>query len=103
MPSCESHSFTLGLRANALRVHAQPGDIALVGRVELAEISGSDTYVHVATAVGELVAQLAGVHHFGLGAAITLHVCPAQAYLFDNDGNLQLWPSRFEGSDHGPH
>jgi glycerol transport system ATP-binding protein len=31
---------------------AAPGDVALPGRVELAEISGSDTFVHVRTAAG---------------------------------------------------
>jgi hypothetical protein len=31
-------------------------------QVELAEISGSDTFVHVDTPIGELVAQLTGVH-----------------------------------------
>ena len=40
----------------------------LPGKVELAEISGSDTFVHVETLVGELVAQLTGVHRFELGA-----------------------------------
>ena len=49
------------MRASALRVHAQPGDVALPGKVELAEISGSDTFVHVHTLVGELVAQLTGL------------------------------------------
>jgi glycerol transport system ATP-binding protein len=41
--------------------------VALAGKVELAEISGSDTYVHFDTALGELVAQLTGVHYFELG------------------------------------
>ena len=44
------------------------------GPVELAEIYSSDTFVHVTTAVGELVAQLTGVHRFDLGAPITLHL-----------------------------
>ena len=48
---------------------ARAGDLALPGKVELAEISGSDTFVHVETAIGELVAQLTGVHEFALGAA----------------------------------
>ena len=38
--------------------------------------------------VGELVAQLTGVHHFDLGAAITLYLDPAQAYVFDAAGEL---------------
>jgi len=76
-------SVTVGLRASALRLQARPGDVALAGDVELAEISGSDTFVHVHTPVGELVAQLTGVHYFDLGTAITLHFSPAQVYVFD--------------------
>lgn len=47
LPQTASAQLTLGLRASAVRVQSQPGDIALAGRVELAEISGSDTFVHV--------------------------------------------------------
>jgi glycerol transport system ATP-binding protein len=79
---------TVGVRAGALRVQQPPGDLALPGQVELAEISGSDTFVHVHTGVGELVAQLTGVHDFALGAPITLHLAPADAYVFGADGEL---------------
>ncbi|MBK7004122.1 MAG: ABC transporter ATP-binding protein [Burkholderiales bacterium] len=88
---------TMGLRASALRVQARDGDVALAGKVELAEISGSDTYVHAHTAVGDLVAQLTGVHYFDLGAPITLHFSPEQVYLFDAAGALQLAPVRHQG------
>ena len=97
LPATESKEFTVGIRASALRVHAQVGDISLPGKVELAEISGSDTYVHVATPVGELVAQLTGVHYFGLGALLTLHFNPAQVYVFDSEGMLLLSPVRGGG------
>ncbi len=90
-------SITMGLRASALRVQARAGDVALAGKVELAEISGSDTYVHAHTAVGDLVAQLTGVHYFDLGAPITLHFSPEQVYLFDSAGALQLAPERHQG------
>ncbi|MBK8183350.1 MAG: ABC transporter ATP-binding protein [Candidatus Competibacteraceae bacterium] len=83
---------TAGIRAGALRVHSQPGDVALAGRVELAEISGSDTFVHVAATVGPLVAQLTGVHDFQLGAPITLYADPARIYVFDSRGALLIAP-----------
>ena len=86
-------ALTLGIRAGALRVRARPGDVALAGSVELAEISGSDTFVHADTPVGELVAQLTGVHQFELGAAITLYLSPAQVYVFDAAGDLLLAPN----------
>jgi glycerol transport system ATP-binding protein len=89
-------ALSLGVRASALRLQPLPGDVPLPGRVELAEISGSDTFVHVHTAVGELVAQLTGVHRFDLGAPVTLHLAPEQAYVFDagGDGALRLAPGK---------
>lgn len=86
--------LTVGLRASALRLDARPGDLALPGIVELAEISGSDTFVHVDTALGELVAQLPGVHVFTLGAPVTLHLNPATAYVFDVRGDLLVAPAQ---------
>jgi len=91
-PAAAGASVTVGVRAGALRVHAREGDLALPGRVELAEISGSDTFVHVETAVGELVAQLTGVHQFELGAPITLYLSPTQTYVFDAAGDLLSAP-----------
>jgi len=85
-------ALTVGIRASALRVHPRPGDIALAGKVELAEISGSDTYVHVDTVVGEVVAQLTGVHVFTLGEAISLYLNPLQVYVFDARGDLLTSP-----------
>ncbi len=86
-------ALTVGIRASALRVQPRLGDLALPGVVELAEISGSDTFVHVTTAIGELVAQLPGVHVFTLGSAITLHLNPAQVHVFDARGDLLLAPA----------
>jgi len=85
-------ALTVGIRAGALHVQPRPGDLSLPGKVELAEISGSDTYLHVETAIGGLVAQLPGVHVFTLGAPITLHVHTAQVYVFDARGDLMLAP-----------
>jgi glycerol transport system ATP-binding protein len=85
---------TVGLRASALRVHERPGDLVLRGKVELAEISGSDTFVHVETAEGELVAQLTGVHFFELGEGVTLYVNPEQVYVFAPSGALVRAPAK---------
>ena len=93
LPAEASGALTVGVRAGALRVRARPGDLALPGLVELAEIAGSDTFVHVQTPIGEVVAQLTGVHVFALGAAITLYLNPAQAYVFGTDGGLLVAPA----------
>ena len=83
--------------ASALREQARPGDVSVAGVVELAEISGSDTFMHAATPWGELVAQLTGVHYFELGAQVRLHLNPAQAYVFGADEALVLAPQRAGG------
>jgi len=98
LPAAATKKLTVGMRASALRVVAEDGDVSLPGRVELAEISGSDTFVHVNTPVGEVVAQLTGVHFFELGSAITLYFNAAQVYVFDAEGMLQLSPMRGEGN-----
>ena len=94
LPANASAALTVGVRAASLRVHGRDGDTALAGKVELAEISGSDTFVHVATPIGELVAQLTGVHQFELGTQVTLYLDPAHAYVFGADGNLLAAPKK---------
>jgi glycerol transport system ATP-binding protein len=89
VPEQAAGKLTLGLRASALRVQAQAGDMVLPGQVELAEISGSDTF--------EVVVQLTGVHHFKLGERLELHASPRQAYLFDGRGQLLHAPVRGAG------
>jgi glycerol transport system ATP-binding protein len=85
-------AMTVGLRANALRVHARPGDCCLTGLVELAEISGSDTFLHVKTSVGNVVAQLTGVHYFEIGLTVNLYLNAEHAYVFDEYGALKVYP-----------
>ena len=88
-----SETLTVGVRAGALQGALAGGDLALPGKVELAEIAGSDTFVHVRTSIGELVAQLTGVHVFSLGAAVTLYLNPAAVYVFDAAGDLLVAPA----------
>lgn len=93
LPAASTSALTIGVRASGLRVRQREGDVALPGKVELAEISGSDTFVHVDTAIGELVAQLTGVHQFTLGEAITLYLNPSHVHVFDASGNLLVAPT----------
>ncbi|MFV0283675.1 MAG: ABC transporter ATP-binding protein [Castellaniella sp.] len=83
---------TVGLRAVDLSLTDQGGDCRIPGRVQLAEISGSATYVHAETPVGNLVAQVSGVQHHGLGDAIDLHFSSHRAYVFGPDESLLRAP-----------
>ena len=98
-PHSDARARTVGIRASSLHVQRRDGDLGLPGTVELAEISGSDTFVHVGTAIGEVVAQLPGVHQFTLGAPILLHLSPAQVFVFDEHGRLLLAPREARSTD----
>ena len=91
---------TVGLRAGDLRVAGQPGDVHFDARVEIAEISGSDSYVHVDSRLGSLVVQLVGVHRFELGQPLRLHVDPGAIYVFDHAGALLLAPELVQSREH---
>ena len=78
--------------------------MALAGQVEVAEISGSDTFVHLQTPEGDLVAQLTGVHRLELGEAVGVHFNVAQAYVFDASERLAVAPAwRHTHRLHGIH
>ena len=94
-------AVTVGLRAADLSLRDQGGDCRISGQVQLAEISGSATYVHAQTPVGNLVAQVPGVSHHSLGEAITLHFSSRRAYVFGADESLLRAP-RTE-AHHGAH
>jgi len=94
LPGQAPRALVLGIRASALRERARPGDLELAGKVDLAEISGSQTFVYVQTALGELVAQLTGVHELELGSPIKLYLNPSQVYVFDAAGPLLMAPQR---------
>ena len=89
--------LVLGCRAHGVRLQPRPGDVALRGSVELAEISGSDTFMHIQTAAGDVVAQVSGVHEAELGAAITVHLAADQLYVFDAQGPLLSAPAWTRG------
>jgi glycerol transport system ATP-binding protein len=85
---------TVGVRAAAVHLTRVPGAVAVPGRVALAELSGSDTFVHADTPVGNLVAQLAGVHDLQPGATLSCWLDPSQLYLFDAQGRRIHAPAR---------
>ena len=104
LPTDVAGRVTVGLRASSLVLTARPGDMALAGQVEVAEISGSDTFVHLQTPVGDLVAQLTGVHRLELGEAVGVHFNAAQAYVFDASEQLAVAPAwRHTHRLHGTH
>jgi glycerol transport system ATP-binding protein len=90
-------AYTVAFRAHHLLVETPGADaIALPSLVSVAEITGSETFVHVDLKVGErdhrLVVQVAGVRRYEPGAALTVYVDPRRLFLFDDAGRLAAAP-----------
>lgn len=84
---------TLGLRAHSLRLAPEHADdFAFDAEVDLSEISGSETYVHLHRGSIGLVAQLTGVHNLEPGSACKVYCRPDELFVFDSAGALLFAP-----------
>jgi glycerol transport system ATP-binding protein len=68
--------------------------------IDLGELSGSETYVHLRHGDTGLVAQLSGVHVCKSGTAVQVGVSPEHLFLFDSEGKLLRAPKE---TAHGTH
>ena len=86
-------SYRFGVRATHLFVVRKAADdVEFEATVELAEISGSETFIHAAHNDVSWVVQEEGVHSLGLGEEIRVFVSPRHIFAFDRDGRLVAAP-----------
>jgi len=86
-------AYRVGLRANQLDVVPRGGETRVLrATVELAEINGSETYVHARHHDFTVIAQLEGVRELALGAPVDLHFAPDRLFVFDAGGGLAAAP-----------
>ena len=91
--------YRFGVRAAHLFVTRQHvDDVEIDGTVELAEISGSETFVHFRHRDWVWVVQEEGVHEFELGAPMKAFMDPRHLFVFDTQGTLVAAPQRRTGS-----
>ena len=85
--------YRLGVRAHHLRLTpTSPADIRIPARVELEEVSGSETLVHATHEGRVLTAQLEGVHRHASSSPLDLFVSPAHLFAFGAEGRLIAAP-----------
>ncbi len=95
--------YRLGVRApHVLIENAAVDAVPVPGEVEVAEISGSETYVHLHHGDAAWVVQLRGVHDFVPGQAITVYLDPKDLFAFDSAGQLAAAPVRADGYGRSP-
>ena len=81
-------AYTIAFRADIVRLTSPwlPQSISLPGRVSVAEISGSESFVHVETAIGTMVCVEPGVSRAQPGDSVTLHIDADRIFVFDLAG-----------------
>jgi glycerol transport system ATP-binding protein len=83
----------VGIRANHLTpTRLGPAQVAIRATVELSEINGSETFLHVVHRGVPLVAHEEGVHVHRIGDPVEVHVDPACVFVFSPDGRLLAAP-----------
>ena len=86
-------SYRFGMRANHLHLQRKADtDIEFQTTINLAEISGSETFVHVVRNEDDWTVQQPGIHKYQIDEHVQVYVDPARLYVFDLDGRLVASP-----------
>ncbi len=86
-------NYLFGMRANHLQLERKIAtDIGFNTRINLAEISGSETFVHVTHNEDHWTVQKQGIHNYKMEEQVQVYVDPARLYVFDLDGHLVASP-----------
>lgn len=94
MRNLSDGDYTFGIRSNHFSLSKNNGnDAQIETRVELAEINGSETFIHFNYADTRLVAQDDGIHPHRIGSAVALYVSPDRLFVYDTQENLVAAPS----------
>ena len=85
--------YQFGIRPNHIGlVPHNDDDLELSMLVELAEISGSETFLHVRNELFSLVLQLSGVHEYHTDRPVKVYLPTHRLFVFDMDGQLVQAP-----------
>jgi glycerol transport system ATP-binding protein len=82
-------TYTLGFRAHHLDLDPPGGDpIAIEAAVSVAEITGSESYVHLDAGEHRFVALVTGVRRLEPGTPVTAYLDPRRLFVFGADGRF---------------
>lgn len=87
--------YRFGVRPSHIGlVPSNDDDLEVSGSVELAEISGSETFLHVRNDHFGLVLHLQGVHDYPVDSPIRVYIPTHKLFVFDAQGRLAQAPAR---------
>ncbi len=90
-------SYTLAIRPwHLLLEKIWPDEAIIETTVDVTEITGSETYVHVSLQSQRWVALVHGVRDLAIGSRLNLYFDPTRIYLFDAQGKCLVVPKAAE-------
>lgn len=82
-------SYTVGIRPHFVTpTEPRETSVALNGRVQITELSGSESIAHFALGDRTWVSLAAGIHPYRVGEERVFHMRPEQCFYFAEDGQL---------------
>lgn len=96
--------YRFGIRPDHLSLQSnEPEEIVLNATVDLAEISASETYLHVTVGERSWVAHVRGIHPMHTGTSIEIYLPLNKLFVFGTEGNALCWPciTGRAGGEHG--
>lgn len=80
-------NYVAGFRPNHLELAKQgKGALEFTGKLQVTEITGSETFIHLDHHGENWVGLIHGVKNLEIGAAITVYLDPSHIYIFAQDG-----------------
>jgi glycerol transport system ATP-binding protein len=100
MKSLSDGKYTFGVRSNHLFLSERnKKNVKIPARVELAEINGSETFIHADYDGFRMVVQENGIRPVRIGAEIAIYVNASSFFVYDEAGALVASPSHEAARD----
>jgi glycerol transport system ATP-binding protein len=94
LESVPNGNYLFGVRPNHLFLtNGNEKNAEIRVKVELAEINGSETFIHVCHGDAHLVIQEDGIHTKQIGSEIAIYVDPCCFFVYDQAGQLVASPA----------
>lgn len=83
-------NYTVGIRPHHLTLSGAATNrysVTVPGTVQLAEISGSESIIHLQVQGNDWISESSGIHQFSIGEQVDVHMNLNGCLYFDSDGN----------------